>query len=572
MSPTTKARASLPALWTAHDATFRVRVLFFVVLAGLSLVLILRNFNAYQFGYTPDSAEYTILAHSLLSGPTFGMLNAPGAPLPWHFPIGYPILILPFVLFTPTQFDAPKFLSLVATLLSGGILFWGWCSLVPGFSDRWRFAVTAMFVLAPLTLTHALLVLSEAPFTMLLLLTCFLGARLLKTPQPAGLWVAWSVSAFFMAVTRSIGLICLTAILVYLLVRLRSRAVRGICWMLGVWLVMVALVCVLTPIRPYDFVPQEYVADFLRYLNRFRLVSTPLSAMPKGVLPLGPNFIVTHIHQDLRHVLFLTGGGTAEQGLITRTGLPWLASIPGFLLLGFLALGNVSWLRRTLRGTLFPLSLFQWVGLVYLPVVFSWVGGGERLFYPIQPQLYLAMLLGIVTVGHGVTRLIGALRRKRGGIHPGTPRLAQGAVWFGVLAAAWLLLATVRDVTLRTSKEMVGDLSQRTDAVQAHTAPNTILLSDFAALDYLASGRHTLALPELLTDPADLYAYLRANRVDYIVLALDTGTGTTGLSSARVYARDTRPAILALERSGQLRRVYTNAFPLLIDQAQTVSE
>jgi hypothetical protein len=562
----------------------QTRVLVFGALILVTLFLSLRDFYSYQFGYTPDSVEYTLLAHSLIAGPTFALDYVPGPPAPTHYPFGFPLLLVPFVLVAPNDFVLPQWLSLAATLLSGSILFWGWRTLVPMYSDRWRYVICAMFLLAPLTIGHTRLILSEAPFTAFVLLCLWFAALLLKTPRRHSLWVGFAIAFFFMVFTRSIGWVIGAGILVYLAIALRRALVRGGLVALTMALVLLAGVMAVTPVTIGNLFPAQYLEWFVglgpinpetRETLMLRRAGQPTPAPTPASLPetdditssesqnalrvdTGP--IEAHIHADLRKLFFLTGGGTFEPVLAQRLNAPWLLLVPGFVALLLLFVGNLRWVRDTFVYGRKPISLFQFSALGYLLIVFLWRGGGERLFYPVQAQMYLALLLAVLTVIQLVLRLGGRLHRALR-----EERATQfAAVALGAFVVAWLMLAVIRDLTLHTSYESSGDLNPRSEAILAYTPPDAILLSDWASLDYLMTGRRGVYFPLQMNTRLKLSETLRRNQITHVILAFDDTFSVDGVAPGGRRVQFARAALGEMVANGELVRVYSSPLPIQV--------
>lgn len=552
----------------------RTRVVVFSVLIALTLFLSLREFNSFQFGFTPDSVEYTLLTRSLLQGPTFGLGYPPDTPDPTHFPFGYPLLLTPFVLSAPHDFQFPQWLSLLATVTGGGILFWGWRTFAPLYSDRWRFAVTGMFLLAPTTLSETRLILSEPVFTMFVLLALWFAGQALQTPQRTVFWIGLSVASFFMVFTRSVGLVFLAAILFYMVILLRGRVLGGLVRMFAVMGALLVVILAFTPVQLTDLIPSTYLVQFVEYgplkpvqpwaQSKLRTAppapDTAASASANPVETAGSlldtNFVETHIHQDLRKMYLLSGGGPFEAALARRLNAPWLLMLPGIVSLLLFVLGNVRWFQETRQHLHERMSLFQFAALIYLVVIFFWRGGGDRLFHAVQPQMYLALLLGIVFI----VKIIAGLGRR---LSPASSPRWLGPIFVGFVGV-WLCVAVVRDWTLMSSYAMWGDLHRRTDPIIANTPPDAVLLSDWSALDYVMTGRHTVSFPQNINTPGDLQELVQERHITYIVVAYDASFTHAGIAPYGMRVANAGAALQEMLARGELVRVVADAFPIQV--------
>lgn len=562
-------------LFLTQDA--RGRVLVFGALISLAAFLTLRDFYAYQFGFFPDAVEYTLLAHTLLNGPAFGLPHLPQGIEPTHYPFGYPLVLTPFVLIAPQEYTLPQWLSFAALLASGSILFWGWRTFVPTHGNGWRYAVTAMFLLTPTAIVHARTVLSEMPFTLFVLLTLFFGARLLKHPQRRLLWLAFAVASFFMVEIRSVGWVILGGVFLYLVIALREKIWRGILVWSAAFIFGLTMVLVFTPVTLGNLLPLQYAKWFVTFgpINpnftprpsipnptpNSTNAPTPAVSSPnpnaQSALVIDTRFVQEHVRDDLRRFLMLNGGGSLDSTLAQQFNAPWLLMLPGSIALGLLLLGNFVWARRVQRVSF---SLFQFATFGYLLIVFLWRGGGERLFYPVAPQVYFALLLAVAALlqigARGVARVTRAFDHARA--------IQVAHALLGVFVLLWLMLAVTRVFQLQTSYELWGDLKKRTDGVAAATPREAILLSDWPALDYIHTARRAVSFPPDIATRDQLQNALREHAVDYIVISDTPDFTENGIAPYRLRATNARRALQSMLARGELERVYVNDFPLQV--------
>jgi hypothetical protein len=94
-----------------------------LVILFVALLMYIVTFNNFIVGLWQDDATYIILAKSLISGQGYRMINQVGKPLGKHYPIGYPLLLAPFVGLFPNSFAPLKILSLVCMLASSILLY-----------------------------------------------------------------------------------------------------------------------------------------------------------------------------------------------------------------------------------------------------------------------------------------------------------------------------------------------------------------------------------------------------------------------------------------------------------------
>jgi hypothetical protein len=309
-----------------------------------------------------------------------------------------------------------------------------------------------------------------------------------------------------------------------------------------------------------DLLPGEYVKWYV-ILGPVRHLFFPPETLvvvdeaTALVLPPAEGYIWDHLRYDLRRIVTLTGGGGAETRLSEALRLPWLVLLPTLFTMGLLALGTVRWAASARTGKRAP-AAFWFVGVCYALVVLGWRGGGERLWYPIQPQLFLAFGLGLFAVCEGGVRL---WRRITG--QTGAARVAGATV--ALVLGAWLIFAVYRDVTLRTGYEMAGDFRRRAEPVSALIPPGAVVSSDWPAYDYLHSGREMTQVPEAETAEG-LLAALQAERVDYVVVAVDEWFQSIGRARRAGRTLESAPLLKELVARGALVRLYSNDYPLQI--------
>lgn len=451
----------------------RTQIALWLVVTALFLGVSLSTYGSFQLGVYQDDAAYVVLARSLVSGARYGMINAPGAPTPAIFPFGYPLLLAPFAYFFPSQPDLMHWLSLAATLLNGALLFWKWRAFSPGTSHWWGLSVTALYLLSPLTVGHSQMVMSEAVFTSLVLATLVLVSPL----QPAALRLvhiaALSVLLVLVVFSRTIGITLVGALLLFWLVRYRRRALLPLgSILLGMVLVTGILVAV-TVIEPIDLLPGRYLQELDRTPDKARPADSPKPSIGFNVQEYTTAY--------LREVVLPFGTGGTAAGVLNRLGLPWLLRVTGFSVTLLIALGAWRWLKK--EGIRLPLFF----GVLYLLTLYVWTWPLPRLLYPIQPQLFLAFLWGLVTLAAFLARRIPAVVTRH---VPTTPLVKYAAVAFVLVVLGGMeLYVTARG---ESTLSQIGDVTQRTAWLRTHAAPEAVVVTQYPHIDYIYGGHKTL--------------------------------------------------------------------------------
>jgi hypothetical protein len=333
--------------------------------------------------------------------------------------------------------------------------------------------------------------------------------------------------------------------------------------MVGLTLVVVGL----TPVTLPDLIPSMYIRWYLHIPGASAPDPAPSFALAAALAPDNlPNtlnsFLSDFIHQDLRRALLLTGGGEFEPRLAAALGLPWLVSVPGWIVVGLVALGAVRWAALTPGGRRHNLSLFEFSALVYLLVILLWRDRDDRLLYPVLPALYVMLLLGVwaalQAAGRGLARLTPDPARKT----QLTQRLPLALVM--LFAAGWVALACVRDWQLQSSYEAWGDLHRRTSVIEQYVPRDAVLGTDWSTLDSLYLQRDVLRLNYRTGSADELLARWRSQNIQYVALALEPDLNTFGITPDYDQMQQSLGLIRELAARGSLVAVHADPLPLQI--------
>jgi hypothetical protein len=177
-----------------------------------------------------------------------------------------------------------------------------------------------------------------------------------------------------------------------------------------------------------------------------------------------------------------------------------LRYLPGFGALAVLCLGLALWWRKT------GLTAFLAIVPPYLALLFLWNWNGARLFYPIQPQLLLAFVLGLF----GMTRWL-ADRLKMQAAAQFAGRITAGFTVLTLAACVWL------DLTFTRTMLLPGDQVARAAQLEATIPSGAIVLSTRATTDHLYVARTFIDIPPRLLSTQELIEYIKRQDVDYVV-------------------------------------------------------
>jgi hypothetical protein len=391
-----------------------------------------------------------------------------------------------------------KILSLIATLMNVTLLFWGWHWFSCNTSYWWGIAVVALFALSPLTIGHTRMVMSEPIFT------TFCLSALLLTEQGATqelnnrlLFVTlMSITLFFAMFTRTIGLVLMLTIFVYLLVTKRSRIWKELVWIMVGMVCLVMVILALTPVQANNLFPSEYTSQFTSPSHWGQTnIETPL--VPRLV-----SSVIEYFREHIRRTVLPLGGGQREQAFAQRLGIPVLPVLLGFLVSGIAVLGLASWFIN--EGA----SVFLIFAVLYFGFVVMWPWRGTRFLYPIQPQLFFGLLLGIEMILLWATRILnqrGLLLKVR------KPTIA-------IIVFALISVSVYKSLHIDDSRIHVGDLQARSSWLKSNVPSSAIVMTEQPQTDFLYGGRKTVSYGAF-SSISELEHYLSRNNVNYVLIA-----------------------------------------------------
>lgn len=506
------------------DTPTKLQVVLWLCVVLAMVIISLLGYELYQVGTHFDDARYIVLAQSFLHSSDYGMINTPGHPEPAKYPFGYPLLLVPFIAMFPGNWDALKLLSLAATILNTIILFWGWRYLAKGRSYWWSLGITSLYALSPMTIDHTRRVMSEPVFTTFCLVAIILAERAAQGGR--GGWWSWSLSAtlVFAVFTRTIGTVLVGCIFAYLLFSKRRELWKDLILILGEVVVILGLILLVTPLQVKDLLPTEYFKD-----ENARLLTMPFTGNAPSVsgyqapsahedpAPLSQDWdyklgrirnlllygFRQHFGSDIRAIAFPLGGGEKEAQFADSIGLSFLPSISGYLVSALVIFGLIRVLIRERP------ALFSGFASVYLAVLFLWIWNDPRLLYPIQPQIFLALFVGLEGI---LSWIVG--RVKQDALQFRRANLAIASLVFLLI-----LISLYKSLQIDDSRMHAGDIQARTSWLASHTDSSAIIMTEAPEPDYVYSQRKTVNYPAEISSPDQLDSYLDEHGIDYILVA-----------------------------------------------------
>lgn len=485
----------------------RLQIGLWAALVAVMLIIVAADFGA-SVAIGMDGSHYIVLAESLSSGPAYGLISRarpltqgvlPVSPFPW----GYPLVLSPLVAAFPGRLHLLGLPSLVATLANMCLIFWGWRWLGGG-STWWGLAVAGFYGLSPLTIDLANRVFSEAVFTTFLLAGIIAiegGVRRLPGRLPVWWQALTAALLVLMVFTRTAGWAMLAGLFGYVLIRRRRTGLRPLA-MLSVWMAMwTACVVYLTPVSARDLLPVSYARQLQGIVEGdFRGENDRGLSYPQTLLNLAnrrlyrdiPSAIAPGLASRFTHIL------AARWGL--EAGLPWLGRAISLLLL----LGFVRWARQA------GVSAFLLAAAPYLSALLGWRALGPRLLYPLQPQLFFALLCGLQALLLALPPLRRPALRRR-----------MIALAGGILICLYAAIAVLSP----SDADYAHDLEERGRWLRANTPPTATLMSRLPEIDFVFSRRRGLPYPRDIDafSPEQLAAFLWAADVDFLIVEKQTG-------------------------------------------------
>lgn len=505
----------------------RLQIGLYVILVLAMLALALRDWNNYTVGIFFDDGVYAVLAQSFSRSVSYGLYFMPPALQASDWPFGLPLFLAPLAAWFPGNYNVLRLVPLGASVLNLSLIFWGWRRLARGFSYWWCLALLTILAVSPLTILFGRVILSEALFLTWSLLAILFAERL---ASQTSVWdsVGFGVSAVGLAYTRSIGWFMLGALVVYLVIRLRTRGWRPLATAVVSFAAVVGLLVAVTPIQIRDLFPSGYVQIVL---NPHPQVTRTVAAAEVPVAPseqVGTKFLPQlfrniAVHLDFTDWLPIQMEQQAKR-LLASTGLDVLRPVPAILLIALVLVGCRQWYRRS------GLAAFWLVTLPYLLVTVIWVWQGSRLFYPVQPQIVFGLMLG----AYGLAATVARRLTNR----PLSPVLV--GVWLGIIVIAELMV-DLRSGAWFLPREVGGTVVQW---ISRETAPDAVVLTLEPTTYYLYAERPYVPVPRTLRTDRDLVQVLRDLHVNYVIAPVSSDipaeTGRSAPNGEQIFIASVR--------------------------------
>jgi hypothetical protein len=535
------------------------------LLVVLALALAVKSYGTFQIGIYSDDALYVVQAQGLVRGVSENFHNLPDIPQENQFPMGFPLLLAPIALLFPNAPQAMKLVPLLATMINAAILFWGWRWFARHRSYGNGLLVTGLYILAPLTIDHTGMVMSEPVFLMFVLLSILLAERAVQGLPVSGWKILLSVSLAMSFFTRTVGVVVIISVFTYMLWKTAGKIWKQLVQVSMLMVIFTLLITSLTPIGLSNLIPAKYlqIGPVMRFINTAAQAlpgtetnpTTPLASTPlEGQIATGRetsapqsffrNMVFSgikfHLGKDMRKVVLPFGSEKGQQ-IGDLIGLPDLTLYVGFLISAVIILGAVSlFIRR-------QVTLFMFFAILYFGMLMLWIWNEPRLLYPIQPQIQFSFLVGLESM---ILWLGSRFKRTN-------PQLLANSIAISV-ALLLMGMAAFKSATIQDSRLYTGDLHARTVWLAENSRPEDVILTEIPEVVYLQTGRTTVALPYGKFSAQGLDSYLKDQGITYLLFSANIMWQPSYAPEYSKKALQIMPVVEQLRAQGGLTLVHSS--------------
>ena len=447
----------------------RLSTFILILLIVASAILTILRFDSLQLGASYDDAHYIILAESLSSGQGYQLINFPRPQIERNFPPGWPLLLAPFTLLFPKNYDALKVVSLVLWLVS---IFLVYKLFSKRLASPYLEMLTALVALNPLLVGASVTVMSESAYLFFSLLA------LLIFDKTDGLKIGWLVLAvllaFYSQQIRTIGVALIISLLVILLLSRRFKDM--------------------------GIVAALFVIGFMLQAGiNLRNGGTVISSGYEAQVLSGS--VIEKVGQVWANVSgyfdqVVAGSLIPIFGTRLDSALGGLFFILNFIILLVIVLGLLAWKPK-----------LEWMHIYFIiytaGILAFWnpnVGSVKaRFLIPILPLLYFYFL-------HGLTWMVNKF----------SPRFAT-RILYGIVGLIALTLFALNLQDWRSPiREQMTDLSIGAGWIAENAPQDAIVMVNEPVPAYVHVQRKTIGFPK---NDQELEKYLDNQGIDYILIS-----------------------------------------------------
>jgi len=438
--------------------------LFLLVLIFISASLAILRFDSLQLGTSYDDAKYIILAESLASGQGYELINFPRPQIERNFPPGWPLVLAPFTVLFPKNYDALRVVSLILWLASIFLVYKLFSKRLP---SPYLEILTTLVALNPLLIGTSVTVMSESAYLFFSLLALVVFDKL--DNKHIDWLILAALLAFFTQQVRTIGIALTISLLIILFLSRRFKEA-------GVVLIL--------------FIVGFALQGWLNFRNGGTVISSGYEAQVlSGSMMEKASRILSNASGYFDQVL----AGSLVPIFGTR-----LDSSFGILFL----LLNLAILAVIAAGMLASKPKLEWMHIyfiIYLIGILSFwnpqVGSVKaRFLIPVLPFLYFYFLNGLKWLTKENSRI---------------------AIGTAVLIMLVLIARNLQDWR-NPIREQMTDLSIGTTWIAENAPADAIVMVNEPVPAYVHAKRKTINFPK---NDQELEKYLQNQGVSYIVIA-----------------------------------------------------
>lgn len=438
--------------------------LFLIALVLVSTFLAMLRFDSLQIGTSYDDAKYIILAESLASGQGYELINFPHPQIERNFPPGWPLVLAPFTLVFPKNYDALKVVSLALWLLSILLVYKLFSKRL---SSPFLEILTALVALNPLLVGTSITLMSETAYLFFSLLALVVFDK--ADGKSWGWLILATLLAFYTQQVRTIGMSLTISLLVILLLSKRFKEI--------------AMVATL-------FIGGFAFQSWLNLRNGGTVISSGYEAQVlSGSIMEKVGQVGLNVSGYFNQVL--AGSLIPIFGTRLDTLFSWLFIILNIIILLLLVLGMFAIKPK-----------LEWMHIYFVIYVAGilafWnpqVGSVKaRFLLPIVPFLYFYFMNGLKWITRENSRIAISVS----------------------LAIALVLIARNLQDWRSPIREQMTDLSLGTSWVAENAPADAIVMVNEPVPAYVHVKRQTINFPK---NGQELEAYLQNQSIDYIVIA-----------------------------------------------------
>lgn len=462
----------------------KLKLLGFIVFAVIFWAVIFKNISSDFFDFGGDSAQYIILAESIVSGKGFTMTNYPGAPFCVGYPPVFSIILSPIIYFFGRNFYLMQILIASLGFISV-ILVYKLFKKKYGFNTA--FIVSSLFIFNWNFIHNCTKhILSDIPYLFFSIVFFCLFIRYEEEKntnnKKLGLVLITLILSFF---CRYVGLFLLLAIITVLILKKQFKKTILIT---VIFFIVLGLWNAINKFTLNPFTSNSATAFFL--INNYD--------PSQGTLFKYPMYFIFRFVDGVNYYSEIIG-----QLIFSYIFFKWifLKSFFSFTALGLVLLG--FWAKfRVNKNCIFH---YYFIGyLLFLTLSNSWLANeGARYMLPILPFLFLYFFMGI-------KKILTFLPKK-------VFYLIYSVVFVLVFISNIKMLSEVLEYSLPEYSSVAKNFVSVHQWIEKNLPEKGVIISRNPVISFFYSGHQSICYP-FSFNPDDTWQEILKNRVKYIVV------------------------------------------------------